>query len=220
VKRKASVAAILSLLGASAPALASGLADLSLEQALDELQARGLSVLYSSDLVKPDMRVMREPSAGTAREILEELVGPHGIRIVEGPSGTLLLTRSTRSTGTTAPSQAPEVTEVIVTASRYAWVRTSQISLTRLSAAELHLAPNVGDDPLRTLARLPGAAATDLSAKFYVRGGAADETLVRFDGLRLANPFHLKDFQSVFSAIDPARSTCIRAAFLRTSATA
>jgi outer membrane receptor protein involved in Fe transport len=204
VKRTASVAAILSLLGASAPALASGFADLSLEQALDELQARGLSILYSSDLVKPDMRVVREPSGGTAREILEELAVPHGIRIMEGPSGILLLTRSTRPSGTIASSQALEVTEVVVTASRYAWVRTPQISLTRLSAAELHLAPNVGDDPLRTLARLPGAAATDLSAKFYVRGGAADETLVRFDGLRLANPFHLKDFQSVFSAIDPA----------------
>jgi outer membrane cobalamin receptor len=204
VRRKASVAAILSLLGAAAPALASGFADLSLEQALDELQARGLSILYSSDLVKPDMRVMREASGGTAREILEELVVPHGIRVMEGPSGTLLLTRSTLPTGTIAPSQTPAVTEVVVTASRYAWVRTPQISLTRLSAAELQLAPNVGDDPLRTLARLPGAAATDLSAKFYVRGGAADETLVRFDGLRLANPFHLKDFQSVFSAIDPA----------------
>ena len=204
MKRKASVAAILSLLGASAPALASGLAGLSLEQALDELQARGLSILYSSDLVKPDMRVMREPSGGSAREILEELVVPHGIRIMEGPSGTLLLTRSTRPAGALGPSPTQAVTEVVVTASRYAWVRTPQISLTRLSAAELHLAPNVGDDPLRTLARLPGAAATDLSAKFYVRGGSADETLVRFDGLRLANPFHLKDFQSVFSAIDPA----------------
>jgi outer membrane receptor protein involved in Fe transport len=116
----------------------------------------------------------------------------------------LLLTRSVRPAGGPAPSQTLEVTEVVVTASRYAWVRTPQPSLTRLSAAEMHLAPNVGDDPLRTLARLPGAAATDLSAKFYVRGGAADETLVRFDGLRLANPFHLKDFQSVFSAIDPA----------------
>jgi outer membrane cobalamin receptor len=195
---------MLSLLGASAPALASGFADLSLEQALDELQARGLSILYSSDLVKPEMRVMREPSGGSAREILEELVVSHGIRIMEGPSGTLLLTRSTRPTGTIAPSPTLEVTEIVVTASRYAWVRTPQISLTRLDAAELQLAPNVGDDPLRTLARLPGAAATDLSAKFYVRGGAADETLVRFDGLRLANPFHLKDFQSIFSAIDPA----------------
>lgn len=204
MKRHASVAAIVSLLGASAPALASGLADLSLEQALEQLQARGLSILYSSDLVKPDMRVMREPSASAAREVLEELVVPHGIRIMEGPSGILLLTRAPRPNGTPASSPTPVVTEVVVTASRYAWVRTPQISLTRLSAAELHLAPNVGDDPLRTLARLPGAAATDLSAKFHVRGGAADETLVRFDGLRLANPFHLKDFQSVFSAIDPA----------------
>ena len=68
----------------------------------------------------------------------------------------------------------------------------------------MRLAPNVGDDPLRTLARLPGVTATDLSAKFNVRGGATDETLVRFDGLRLMNPFHLKDFQSIFSAINPA----------------
>jgi outer membrane cobalamin receptor len=203
VKRKASVAAIVSLLGASAPALASGFAALSLEQALDELRTRGLSILYSSDLVKPDMRVTREPSGGSARAILEQLVEPHGIRIMEGPNGMLLLTRAMRPAAN-KPPQPPEVTEVVVTASRYAWVRTPQVSLTRLSAAEMHLAPNVGDDPLRTLARLPGAAATDLSAKFHVRGGSADETLVRFDGLRLANPFHLKDFQSVFSAIDPA----------------
>jgi outer membrane receptor protein involved in Fe transport len=62
----------------------------------------------------------------------------------------------------------------------------------------------VGDDPLRTLTRLPGIANSDLSAKLNVRGGASDETLVRFDGVRLMNPFHLKDFQSVFSAINPS----------------
>jgi outer membrane cobalamin receptor len=198
------MAAIGSLLGVSASAVASDFLGLSLEQALDELQARGLSILYSSDLVKPDMQVIREPSATTPRTILEEVVEPHGIRIMEGPSGTLLLTRATQVAGSAATAHAPSVTEVVVTASRYAWVRIPQPSLTRLSDVELHLAPNVGDDPFRTLARLPGAAATDLSAKYYVRGGAADETLVRFDGLRLANPFHLKDFQSIFSAIDPS----------------
>ena len=91
-----------------------------------------------------------------------------------------------------------------MTASRYSWVRLPQVSLTRLSDAELRIAPNVGDDPLRTIARLPGAVGSDLSAKINMRGGATDETLVRFDGVRLHNPFHLKDFQSIFSAINPA----------------
>ena len=117
----------------------------------------------------------------------------------------LLLTRATRGVPATSPAPAePALSEVVVTASRYAWVRIQQPSLTRLSEAELHLAPNVGDDPLRTIARLPGAVGSDLSARLNVRGGAADETLVRFDGLRLVNPFHLKDFQSIFSAINPA----------------
>ena len=38
----------------------------------------------------------------------------------------------------------------------------------------------------------------------FSRGGEVDETLVRFDGLRLFNPFHFKDFLSIFSTIDPA----------------
>ena len=73
-----------------------------------------------------------------------------------------------------------------------------------LESADLGLLPDLGDDPLRATARLPGAAAGDLSAKSNLRGGEVDETLVRFDGLRLFNPFHFKDFQSIFSTIDPA----------------
>lgn len=193
-----------SLLGAAPAAGALDLANASLEEAIEALEARGLSVLYSSDLIKPDMRVTRAPSAAAPRAQLEEILAPHGVRAVEGPGGLLLLTRAVRIPSAAAPDDAHPVQEVVVTASRYAWVRTPQFALTRLSEAELHLAPNVGDDPLRTLARLPGAAAADFSAKIYMRGGAADETLVRFDGLRLSNPFHLKDFQSIFSAIDPA----------------
>ena len=51
--------------------------------------------------------------------------------------------------------------------------------------------------------RLPGVASSDFSSKVNVRGGEADETLVRFDDLRLQNPYHLKDFQSTFSTIGP-----------------
>jgi outer membrane receptor protein involved in Fe transport len=69
---------------------------------------------------------------------------------------------------------------------------------------DLERLPDLGDDPLRAVARLPGAATGGFTAKSNIRGGDVDETLVRFDGFRLYNPFHLKDFQSVFSTIDPA----------------
>jgi outer membrane receptor protein involved in Fe transport len=205
VRRPFNIAALLSLLGATTAAFGFDFADQPIEVALHELEARGLSILYSSDLIKPGMRVLQAPAARSPRQVLEEIVRPHGIRVVEGPGGMLLLTRAKRVASPPSPVPAePALAEIVVTASRYAWVRIAQPSLTRLSEAELHLAPNVGDDPLRTIARLPGAVGSDLSARLNVRGGAADETLVRFDGLRLMNPFHLKDFQSIFSAINPA----------------
>jgi outer membrane receptor protein involved in Fe transport len=195
----------VSLLTVATGALAFDFSGASMDAALTELQARGLPILYSSDLVKPGMRVTHTPNANTPREILEEIAASHGITVSEGPGGMLLLVRARRAQPPTAiaPPQ-PTLAEIVVTSSRYSWVRLPQVSLTRLSDAELRIAPNIGDDPLRTIARLPGAVGSGLSAKVNVRGGAADETLVHFDGLRLHNPFHLKDFQSIFSAINPA----------------
>jgi outer membrane receptor protein involved in Fe transport len=194
-----------SLCLAALDALASDFTGRSLEDAIEELEIQGLAILYSSDLVKPHMVVTATPSQVSPRGVLEEIVAPHGIRVTDGPGGMLLLTRApSRKPAWPRTASALAAEEVIVAASRYEWVRIPQPSLTRLSDAELRLAPNVGDDPLRTIARLPGAAGPELTAKLNVRGGASNELLVRFDGLRLTNPFHLKDFQSIFSAIDPA----------------
>jgi outer membrane receptor protein involved in Fe transport len=102
-----------------------------------------------------------------------------------------------------AAPQAPALEEIVVHASHYRLARASVAAHATLDASDLELLPEVGDDALRTVARLPGMASSDLTAKVNVRGGVADETLVRFDDLRLYNPFHLKDFQSPFSAIDP-----------------
>lgn len=192
------------LMSASAGALAFEFKDATLEAAIEQLEARGLSVLYSSDLVKAEMRVLQAPKSRSPRALLEEIVGPHGIKVAEGPAGSLILTRAPRTQSVATHRAENKLTEVVVTASRYAWVRVPHVSMTRLSDAELHLAPNVGDDPLRTLGRLPGVATSDWSAKLNLRGGVDDELLVRFDGMRLMNPFHLKDFQSIFSAVSPA----------------
>jgi outer membrane receptor protein involved in Fe transport len=97
-----------------------------------------------------------------------------------------------------------ELETVTVNASRYDLNQERFHSFHYMPIENVRNLPDFGDDPLRAVARLPGTATGGFAGKSNIRGGEVDETLVRFDGLRLRNPFHLKDFQSIFSAIDPA----------------
>jgi outer membrane receptor protein involved in Fe transport len=193
------------------PAFAAGLAGTPLSSAVADLERRGLVVLYSSDLVRPWMKVASDPTATDPAAILAEILAPHGLAARPGPGGLLLVVRRPRiaQTASTGRTEIPHTVagasleEVIVTTSRYRLDSLPAMPI-MLDSEELGLLPDLGDDPLRATARLPGAAAGDLSAKSNLRGGEVDETLVRFDGLRLFNPFHFKDFQNIFSTIDPA----------------
>lgn len=191
-------------------AVAASFRGLTLEQALQQLQQQGLNVLYSSDLVQPSMQVRDEPQASDARKVLEELIAPHGLAVRDGPNGALLLIRAAPATAAARVSGAAEpqlpvsdLEEIIVSASAYRFVHYDSLATATLSATDLQLSPDIGDDPLRAVARLPGVAAHEFSARANIRGGEAGETLVRFGGLTLSNPFHLKDFQNVFSTIAP-----------------
>ena len=77
---------------------------------------------------------------------------------------------------------------------------TAAIALDREEISEL---PHFGDDLYRAINVLPGTSGGDFSARFAVRGGLYDETLVTLDDQELMEPFHLKDFQGIFSIIDP-----------------
>jgi len=70
-----------------------GLAGRLLSEALDDLRARGLNVVYSSDLVRPDMVVGTEPSALDPRLVLDRLLSPFGLEARDGPGGTILIIR-------------------------------------------------------------------------------------------------------------------------------
>ena len=68
--------------------------DLPLAEALADLQARGLRIIYSSDLVRPDMRVVQEPTASWLHDVLQQLLAPHGLMVRVGPGGSLLVVRA------------------------------------------------------------------------------------------------------------------------------
>lgn len=96
----------------------------------------------------------------------------------------------------------PKLDEVTVTASRYDVVSETQPSASSFSRDDIESLAELGDDTVRVAHRLPGIAASEFSARSHVRGGAADEMTVLLDGIELVEPYHLRDYQGVFSAID------------------
>ncbi len=86
----AALLAVLALAG-QATALFAGFAGMTLREALEHLRAQGVRLIYSSQLVRPEMRVEREPAGTTRRQVLEGLLAPWGLRAVETTSGTLLI---------------------------------------------------------------------------------------------------------------------------------
>ncbi|MBM2854646.1 MAG: hypothetical protein HW417_1574 [Steroidobacteraceae bacterium] len=188
----------------------------TVEQALEQLRERGFAIFYSSDLVKPWMRIEREPVATEARALLTEILAPHGITVTDGPDGALVLVREMqrgprRAAPGTVHSPAPTPLDtVIVSASTYLFGGDTPLSTAIFNADDLEMLPEIGEDPLRAVSRLPGVARQDYSSRVHLRGGTDEETLVRFDDLRLYDPFHFKDFYGIFSAIDPGIVSDIR----------
>ncbi|MEJ2601674.1 MAG: TonB-dependent receptor [Gammaproteobacteria bacterium] len=244
----------------------------------DYIESLDLPVIYSSDLVPPDLRVAREPTAQDPEYALRQVLAASALGLISGPDGSLLVVATQASgaervgalTGAVRTVDGQRLTgaEVLVdgesrgqtgragdfliqglppgehrvqarmegyaTAERELEVRRDEVAVadlilplapralpdlvvtsslhrliyatpgshTFLDRQRLLDLPNLADDPLRAAERLPGVAGGNLSARAHVRGGEETETLVLFDGLRLYEPFHLKDFQNVVSTLE------------------
>jgi len=97
---------------------------------------------------------------------------------------------------------APRLDDLTVTASRYDLRAENRPSSSHFTRQQVESLSYLGDDALRIAHRLPGVATSDISARSHVRGGDVDEMTVVLDGMKLIEPFHLRDYQAVFSAID------------------
>ena len=100
-------------------------------------------------------------------------------------------------------ARLPEAEETIEVASTGRGPLVSGLSMFSFSHNEFTQLPSLGSDALRPLTVLPGAAGNDVSARFHVRGGRADEVMVVLDGHEILEAFHLKDFNSALSILAP-----------------
>jgi hypothetical protein len=206
--------AIAVLLHAALPGAAAErpLAGRSLAAAIGELQARGLTIIYSSELVRPAMTVREEPRSTDLRKILEEILRPHRLDVHEAPGGVLVIVPAREAEpppdpsprGDPSPPAPPPVfiEEIVVTPSHLRLLEEQPEAKQFLSREEVDRMPHLADDLYRAVKQLPGTAGADFSAEFNVRGGDSDEMLVMLDGLELLQPFHLKDFFNAFSSLD------------------
>lgn len=92
--------------------------------------------------------------------------------------------------------------EMVVTPSRFGLAEEHGLVAATLTERDLLALPQLGEDLYRAISHLPGLAADDLTARFWVRGAPHDQVLARLDGVDLIEPFHLKDTDSSLSILD------------------
>lgn len=176
---------------------------------LEEFRHHGLVVVYSSDVVSPSLRVTVEPQGTDPEHMLAQILEALGLGLEQRGEVLLVVRRAAPPAAAPAPAagmtpvQPPRLENVVVHASRFAVRERAPAAVTFLGDNDLEQLVGAGREPLKTLGRLPGMASAGLSSKQNVRGGEEDEVLLVFDGLPLFEPFHLKDFQNLFSTLDP-----------------
>ena len=187
-----------------------------LAEALLSLQKQGLTIVFTSQLVRPEMKVAREPAAREPRRVLDEILAPHGLEVEEGLGGVLVVVAKApraESRGT-APVQAPETPEtpedtpppvfrdeILVQPSRLSLFDEEPEPSLSLGREEIESLPHLGGDVFRATSLLPGVTANDATAQFSVHGGRRDEVKVLLDGQELYEAYHLKDYDNALSFV-------------------
>jgi outer membrane cobalamin receptor len=177
----------------------------SVEAVLNALNARGRRVVYSSALVRPEMRLATAPRARQLDRLLDEVLAPFGLKALRAANGDWLVIA--QPPPPPARADPPPVVETIdtidVTASRFGLASaSSSASETFLDRHEVESMPHLADDAVRMLKILPGVSGGDFSAALNIRGGRRDETMLLIDGAEIHNGFHFRDLTGAFSVVD------------------
>jgi hypothetical protein len=107
---RAAVAMLLIVAGCATPLVAQESRDGTLYagrplvDVLQDLNRRGLRIVFSTSIVPVTLRVSAEP-AGTSREMLDQVLRPHGLYARSGVHGVLIVARAPRRREDAAPAR-------------------------------------------------------------------------------------------------------------------
>jgi outer membrane receptor protein involved in Fe transport len=190
------------------PAWAEDFRGRRVSEVLDELRSAGLTFIYNTQIVPSDLRIATEPRARSGTELAREILAPHRLALSQVAPGVFAVVAASSAASEpdrAAPgaiSQDAEVEEVVVQTSRYRLATGELAARTFLTQEQVKNMPRLADETLRAVQRLPGTTTNGFSSIGSVRGGEPNETAIVLDGLRLYEPFHLKNFLSPVSLLD------------------
>jgi hypothetical protein len=188
----------------AAPASAQELRGRRVSDVLDELRSAGLTFIYNTQILPSDLRIETEPRAREGVELAREILAARGLSLSQVAPGVFAVVAGQsppESDNTAEPAAAP-VEEVVVQTSRYRLATSEVAQRTFLTQEQVKNMPRLADETLRAVQRLPGTTTNGFSSIGSVRGGEPNETAIVLDGLRLYEPFHLKNFLSPVSLLD------------------
>ena len=105
-----------------------------------------------------------------------------------------------------ADGEIYQLEEISVTPGRFS-ISDSAQSPYIMPKEQMEKLPLIDNDIYRAAHSLPGVVADDFSARFSLRGGDRDETVVRLDGMELYDPYHLQDFTKPVAIIVGTEAT-------------
>jgi len=179
--------------------------DRPLADYLRDVNERGLRIIFSSDLVTPAMSVDADLEPVETQAALGEVLRPFGLKASAGPGGTILIMRGDETPEGPPSSVAvrePSIPEIVVTSSLHRLEYSPSGTHSYLDRELTTRIPAAAEEAVRLTNRLPGTASGGISSQNHVRGGEVNEVLFVFDGLRLYEPYHLKDFQTVATIVN------------------
>ncbi|MCB1645199.1 MAG: TonB-dependent receptor [Pseudomonadales bacterium] len=184
----------------------------SLEVWLRQANEQGLKILFSSALIPGFYKVTYDESAAIELSQVRQVLGSYGLALRESGDNVWSVVR------TEVPAEPPAIAgipleqetldqrlpleELVVSSSRFRLMMQKTVSRSGFDNKQLTQRPALGNDGIQVVNQLPGSSGVGLSARPRVRGGAEDETLIEFDGMRLYEPYHFRHFNSLFSTFD------------------
>ncbi len=178
---------------------------------LSDLRSQGLVFIYNSQTIDDELRVTVEPKARGGLDLVREILADHNLALLPVAENVYAIVRKptidsgstpVRNSGNTENLSTATLAEVVVQSSRYSLAANVGEADAVFSQAQINDLPRMGDETLRAVQRLPGTAGNGWQSVGAIRGGAQNEIGILLDGMRLYEPFHLKNFLSPVSVLD------------------